>query len=263
MARSRKSPPRRPKPLAHSKETRASPARMDWLSRALARAGVMTLAEAEHAIQAGRVEVSGRVVKQPLAPLKPTDVVRVDGQRVALSAQTRVIVFHKPMDVVTAPGEGGVFEVLSSVLPDELRTFQWHAVGRLDRNTTGLLLFTNDEQFVAHATSPETHLTKRYVAQVQGQLDDARLEPLRRGMELDDGPTRPAKARIRGPHEVEILLTEGRNHQVKRMLGEVGLPVRALHREAVGGLELDVELGGWRLLEPEEIREKLHYEPRG
>jgi 23S rRNA pseudouridine2605 synthase/16S rRNA pseudouridine516 synthase len=62
---------------------------------------------------------------------------------------------------------------------------------------------------------------------------------------------------------VEILLTEGRNHQVKRMLGEVGLPVRALHREAVGGLELDVELGGWRLLEPEEIREKLHYEPRG
>ena len=207
--------------------------------------------------------VSSRVVKQPFTPLKPTDTVRVDGHPVSLAPSTRVVAFHKPPDTVTAPGEGGVFYLLNELLPDELRRFQWHAVGRLDCNTTGLLLFTNDEQLVGHVTSPGKHLPKRYVAEVQGQLDDARLEPLRRGMVLDDGPTRPALARIRGPHEVEVTLTEGRNHQVKRMLGEVGLPVRRLHREAVGGVVLDVPEGGWRLLAPEEIRDGLGYAPRG
>lgn len=257
MGRSR--PPRRPKDAPE----RSPAERLDWLSRALARAGVMSLPEAEAAIKAGRVEVSGRVVKQPLTPVKPADVVRIDGQRVSLAPSTHVIAFHKPAGVVTAPGEGGVFELLDARLPDELRHYQWHAVGRLDRNTTGLLLFTNDERLVAHVTSPATRLPKRYVAEVQGELEDEKLEPLRRGMELDDGPTRPAQARRRGPREVEVTLTEGRNHQVKRMLGAVGLPVRRLHREAVGGVVLDVEEGGWRLLTPEEIREGLGYTPRG
>jgi len=241
----------------------SSSERQDWLSRALSRAGVMTLPEAESAIKAGRVEVGGRVVKQPLAPLDPASVVRVDGHRVALTPETKVLAFHKPAGVVTAPGEGGVFALLDAVLPDDLRRFQWHAVGRLDRNTTGLLLFTNDERLVGHVTSPTQHLPKRYLAEVQGQLEDDRLSPLRRGVELDDGPARPAQARIRGPLQVEIILTEGKNHQVKRMLGAVGLPVRRLHREAVGRVELDVEEGAFRLLSQEEIRSGLGYTPRG
>jgi len=257
MARPR--PPKRPAPNPEH----PSAERKDWLSRALARAGVMTLSEAELAIRAGRVEVGGRVVRQPFTPLEPSAVVRVDGQRVALEAETKVIAFHKPAGAVTAPGEGGVFVLLDAALPDALRRYQWHAVGRLDRNTTGLLLFTNDERLVGHVTAPERHLPKRYVAEVQGQLSDEKLEPLRRGMELDDGPARPAKARIRGPHQVEVILTEGRNHQVKRMLGAVGLPVRRLHREAVGGVALDVEEGGYRLLTPEEIQSGLGYTPRG
>jgi 23S rRNA pseudouridine2605 synthase/16S rRNA pseudouridine516 synthase len=95
-----------------------------------------------------------------------------------------------------------------------------------------------------------------------GKLDEAKLEPLRQGIVLHDGPARPARAVVRAPGLVELTLTEGRNHQVKRMLGELGLPVTKLHREAVGGLELDVPPGACRLLTEQEIREALGYLPR-
>jgi 23S rRNA pseudouridine2605 synthase/16S rRNA pseudouridine516 synthase len=137
-------------------------------------------------------------------------------------------------------------------------------VGRLDVESTGLLLFTNDDKFVAHATSPDTRLPKRYVATVFSIADDARVEPLRQGMTLDDGPARPAKVVVRDEHTVEVTLTEGRHHQVKRMLGAVGLPVRALHREAVGNVDLkDIPESSFRLLSDEEIRQALRYEGRG
>ena len=238
----------------------------DWIGRALARAGLLPPDEAEKAILAGRVNLRGEVVREPLALLRPTDEVRLDGRRVNLAAPTHVLMFHKPAGCVvsnrTEAGLPTVFELLGAALTPELARFGWHALGRLDRNTTGILLFSNDERLVGHATLPKTHLPKRYLAQVQGTPDDARLEPLRRGMSLDDGPTLPAKVRLRGPHEVELTLTEGRSHQVKRMLGAVGLPVRRLHREAVGRVVLDVPEGKWRLLSEEEVRDGLGFRPR-
>lgn len=219
----------------------------------------MPAAEADEAIRAGRVWLSGRIVRQPLTPVRPGDEIRIDGHKVSLVAPTRVIAFHKPAGVVTAPGEGGVFELLVHALPPELSRFEWHAVGRLDRNTTGLLLFTNDERLVEHVTTPATHLPKRYVAQVQGTATDEKVDPLRRGITLDDGPARPAKVKVVDASTVELTLTEGRNHQVKRMLGAVGLPVRALHRASVGGVELDVSLGELRLLTDDEVRRGLGY----
>lgn len=237
--------------------------RQDWLARALSRSGVMTLSEAEDAIRAGRVSVMGRVVKVPMAMVQPGDEVKVDGHPVALKRQTRVLMFHKPRGVVTERSARGVeddvFTLLHAQLSEELSTYEWHAVGRLDRNTTGLLLFTNDERFVAHATSPAAKLGKKYVARVQGELNDEKLEPLRRGMTLDDGLARPAKVKIRSAHEVEVVLTEGRNHQVKRMLGAVGLPVNALHREGIGKLLLDVGEGEVRELTADEIRQALNF----
>jgi len=233
----------------------------DWIARALARAGLLPPDAAQAAVRAGRVTINGREAREPLTVLRPGDEVRLDGRPVELQARTRVLLFHKPAGVVTSTvdpeGQGTVFERLAAVLPPQLRGYGWHAVGRLDRNTTGLLLFTNDERFVAHATRPETHLPKRYVATVQGRADDAKLEPLRRGITLDDGPARPALATLRGPDVVELTLTEGRNHQVKRMLAAVGLPVRALHREAAGELVLDVPEGAVRELSAGEIRELL------
>lgn len=239
----------------------------DWLSRALSRAGVLPLPQAEAAIREGRVRLDARVQREPLAPVTSTSRVEVDGQPVSLTWRTRVLMLHKPAGVVThgrdPEGHGTVTDVLVAAMPNELQRFGWHTVGRLDRDTTGLLLFTNDEKFVQHATSPETHLAKRYVARVGVQVSDKKLEPLRVGVKIDDGElTRPAKAKPRGDDSVELTLFEGRFHQVKRMLNAVNLPTLALHREAVGKLELDVPERGCRELSDAEVREALGFEPR-
>ncbi len=267
---SRKPPPRRSAPQLTKQlanpgrwEGKAKP---DWLARAIARAGVLPQEDAQAAIEAGRVTVNGRVVKQHLAPVPPGATVKVDGVPLPTAAPTRVLAFHKPAELLTSTvGQhrvGTVFEVLLPQLPPDLARFTWHAVGRLDRGTTGLLLFTNDEKLLAHVTSPDSRLPKRYVATVFSEADDEKVEPLRRGMTLDDGERlRPAGVTVRDPHTVEVTVTEGRNHQVKRMLGEVGLPVRALHREAVGGVTLDVAEGTWRLLTDTEVSEGLGYPP--
>lgn len=251
---------KRRRPLPGKSEDRP---RVDWLSRAIARSGYMTLEDAEAAIRAGRVTIFGRVVKQPMAMLQPGDEVKIDGHLLSLKRETKVLMFHKPAGVITAQDDrhalDTVFSLLRNQLPPELHSYEWHAVGRLDRGTTGILLFTNDERFVAHATSPDTKLGKRYVAQVQGTPTEEQLEPLRHGIDLEDGRTRPAKVVLRGPSEVVVTLTEGRNHQVKRMLGAVGFPVKALHREAIGKLQLDVEPGQFRELTPEEISGPLGF----
>ncbi|MEW5740958.1 MAG: pseudouridine synthase [Myxococcota bacterium] len=260
--------PRQPPRWLQAARQRASPEEGDdWLSRALSRAGVAPLAEAEHLIHSGRVTVDGKVVRQPLAPVKAAACVEVDGQRVDVRPTTRVLMFHKPKGLVTAAsdaeGEGTVFEALLRVLPAGLQRFGWHAVGRLDRDTTGLLLFTNDERFVAHATRPETHLPKRYVAKVGAAVTEDKLARLRRGVEVEKGVTsRPAEARAREKDVVELTLTEGRYHQVKRMLNAVGLPTLSLHREAVGGLTLDVMEGAFREVTDAEVRDALSYTPR-
>jgi pseudouridine synthase len=237
-----------------------------WLSRALARAGVLPLAEAEQAIREGRVTVDGVVANEPLSPVRDGARVRVDHELVSLAFHTRVLLFHKPAGLIThgsdPEGIGTVFEGLARVLPPALRNFGWHAVGRLDRDTTGLLLFTNDERFVAHATQPATHLPKRYLATVGADVTPRALEALRRGIELDDGPTRPAVAKARGPRQVELTLTEGKYHQVKRMLQHVGLPTLTLHREAVGDLTCDVPVGAFRELTSVELTAGLRYLPR-
>ncbi|AFE10163.1 RsuA family pseudouridine synthase [Corallococcus coralloides DSM 2259] len=237
----------------------------DWLTRALGRAGVLPRAEAEQAIRDGRVEVDGRVEREPFAPVGEGTRVRVDGVERALTRQVRVLMFHKTSGPVVhgsdPEGVGTVFERLRAVLPPELQGFEWYAVGRLDRDTTGLLLFTNDEQLVRHSTAPETHLPKRYVARVEGQPPEPALARLREGLMLEDGPTRPAEAVLRAPDVVALTLTEGRHHQVKRMLAAVGHPVLALHREAVGQVVLDVAEGAWRELSGAEVAQGLGFQP--
>jgi 23S rRNA pseudouridine2605 synthase/16S rRNA pseudouridine516 synthase len=241
--------------------------KLDWLSRALARSGVMPLSEAEGAIRQGRVTVRGRVVRQPLAALRPDDVVTVDGVRVARRAPVHVLAFHKPEGAVTskadAAGRGTVFDLLRDKLPPQLARFEWHAIGRLDRMTSGLLLFTNDERVVAHVTSPKSKLPKRYRATVGAKVEAAKLAPLLRGVKLDDGPAKAEEVERLSASEVALVLTEGRFHQVKRMLGAVGLPVLRLHREAVGGLSLDVAPGEFRPLTPDEIERGLRFDLGG
>ncbi len=239
----------------------ANAAKGDWLARALGRAGVLNPDEINDAIAQGRVRIDGKLQNKPFAPVKNGARVTVDGQEVDLTRRTRVLMLHKPKGVVSAGRDqrGTVFDVLNAALTPELARFNWHAVGRLDVDTTGLLLFTNDERLVGHATSPATHLPKRYLATVHAKATDAMLAPLREGVTLDDGPARPAQTKVRQSGLVELTLTEGRNHQVKRMLAAVGLPVLELHREAIGDVVLDVEVGQLRELSAEEIHAGLSY----
>jgi len=141
-------------------------------------------------------------------------------------------------------------------------------VGRLDRDTTGLLLFTTDGDLAQNLLHPSKHVWKTYLAVVDGLMADRELDPLRRGIELDDGPCQPARCRIvgtrpeQGATEVEVVIREGRKNQVKRMLSRVRHPVIALHRSRFGPLELsDLPEGSWRPLTASEIDALTH--PKG
>jgi pseudouridine synthase len=238
----------------------------DFLSRALARAGVLPPVDAERAIHEGRVRVDGKVTTQPVTPLTAASIVELDRVKVDVTPTTKVLAFHKPKGLIVqgrdAEGIGTVFERLYALLPPTLRGFGWLAVGRLDRDTTGLLLFTNDERFVAHATSPDTKLPKRYVATVSGRISDEKLSRLRSGVDLGELRSRPAGATQRSQTLVELTLTEGKFHQVKRMLNAVGLATLELHREAVGDFVLDTPLDTLRELTDDEVEGRLRYSPR-
>ncbi len=170
------------------------------------------------------------------------------------------VVYAIPGRSESKPAAGAVVSLLGSGLSTTANQAGTFSLSPLE-DTTGLLLFSNDERFVAHATSPETKLPKRYLARVSGQVTEPKLEQLRQGLRLDEeeAPTRPAKARQLPDARVELTLTEGRHHQVKRMLGAVGLPVLALHREAIGTLQVDVPEGQCRLLSEDEVRTLLGY----
>ncbi len=222
----------------------------------------MPLEQAEHAVKEGRVTVSGRVVRQPMAALQAGDLVRLDGHALDLTAKTRVLAYHKPAGVdVTSNRERDktptVFEKLAELLTPELAGYTWHAVGRLDRDTTGLLLFTNDERLVAHVTSPESKLPKIYRAKVSGKLTAERLSPLTKGFQADGQTFAPARFEVLDSSEIELTLTEGKNHQVKRMLGAAGYPVLALERIGVGGVRLDLPVGDLRELSADEVQKGL------
>jgi pseudouridine synthase len=252
-----------PKWLQASRAQNESQAK-DFLVRALGRAGVMPVKLAEEAVAAKRITVNRKVVTEPFSPLLANDVVHVDGHPVSIKWHTRALMFHKTKGLVTAGSDpeniGTVFEALRAELSLEMNRFEWHAIGRLDRDTTGLLLFTNDEKLVAHATRPETHLPKRYVAQVSGTVNAEKIKRLQTGVSIaKDVTSIPAQVRQLSEREVELTITEGKFHQVKHMLLAVKLPTLALHRNAVGSLELDIPLGAFRELTPLEIVENLRF----
>ncbi|MBK9071397.1 MAG: rRNA pseudouridine synthase [Myxococcales bacterium] len=173
-----------------------------------------------------------------------------------------VLAMNKPAGVVCSRvdqhGGGTVFEFLRPQLTPAQRRRTWHCVGRLDKQTTGLLLFTDEPAFVAHATQPETHLPKTYIADVGGDATQAKLEPLRNGITLHDGPCRPARVEALAARQVRITITEGRNHQVKHMLAAVKLPVLRLHREAIGSLVLPSSLVAGAIVEIDQAMLQAH-----
>ena len=219
------------------------------LNAFLARAGVASRRKADELIKAGRVIVNGEP-GQLNTFVERRDRVEVDGQLVALQRLAYVLL-HKPAGVVTTArdphGRRTVVELVD--LPERVVP-----VGRLDADTTGALLLTNDGELAHRLAHPRYGVEKTYVADVEGEPDDAALRALAEGVDLEDGRSAPARARRLAPSRVELVLYEGRKHQVKRMLEAVGHPVRRLHRSRYAGLTVEgLEPGAWRELTGDEL----------
>jgi 23S rRNA pseudouridine2605 synthase len=219
------------------------------LNAFLARAGVASRRGADELIKAGRVRVNGEP-GQLNTFVGAGDTVEVDGRAVA-AQQLAYVLLHKPAGIVTTARDPQGRPTVVDLVPHEARIVP---VGRLDADTTGALLLTNDGPLAHRLAHPRYGVEKLYVAAVEGDPDETALRRLREGVELEDGATAPAGARRLGPGRIELTLHEGRNHQVKRMCAAVGHPVRRLHRVGYAGLTLDrLAEGEWRELTAPEV----------
>jgi len=230
------------------------------LDRLLSRRGVCSRAEAVRLVAAGRVAVNGAVARSANQWVDTShDAVTVDGAPLR-SAAHRYLLLHKPKDCVTTrsdeKGRRTIYDLLGAEAQGERG---WLApVGRLDRDTTGLLLLTSDHDLGERLTNPDSHVPRTYRVKATTRLTDEQLAELARGVRLDDGPTRPALAeRVRDTSTRTILdltITEGRNRQVRRMLEAVGSGVLELKRTAIGPLTLEgLAVGRWRELTGREV----------
>jgi 23S rRNA pseudouridine2605 synthase len=219
------------------------------LNAYLARAGVASRRRADELIKAGRITVNGEAGRLNTF-VAARDLVELDGRAVELQPLTYVVL-HKPAGTVTTARDPQGRRTVVDLVDQEARVVP---VGRLDADTTGALLLTNDGELAHRLAHPRYEVEKVYEAEVEGEPSDEALERLRAGVELEDGLTAPARVRCLGPNTVELAIHEGRKHQVKRMLAAVGHPVRRLHRSVYAGLSLEgLEPGAWRELEPFEV----------
>jgi 23S rRNA pseudouridine2605 synthase len=221
------------------------------LNAYLARAGVASRRRADELIKAGRVRVNGEP-GQLNTYVDSNDRVEVDGRRVA-PQRLAYVLLHKPAGVVTTLSDPQGRPTVVELVRHEARVVP---VGRLDADTTGVLLLTNDGPLAHRLAHPRYGVEKVYEVDVDADVTEDALRRLRAGVELDDGPTAPAPASRRGPRRIELTLHEGRKHQVKRMCEAVGLPVARLHRSRYAGLTADdLRPGMWRELKETEVAE--------
>ena len=222
----------------------------------LSRAGVATRRQAERMIDAGRVSVNGRTIAEQGVRVVPgEDVVRLDDVVVEPVA-TRWIVLHKPPGTLSTRTDPHGGRTVYDVLPDWAKGLRY--VGRLDRDTTGLLLMTNDGDAAARLAHPRLRVEREYVAVVRGTLTARSVRALKDGVELEDGLARPKRVRRIGSEggktTLSLVLTEGRKREVRRMLKAVGHPVESLQRVRFGPFELGgLPEGAWRDTRPAEM----------
>jgi 23S rRNA pseudouridine2605 synthase len=204
------------------------------LAKFLAHGGIASRRGAEKIIAAGRVSVGDRVVTDPARDVEEGDEVRVDGSLVGAEAR-EVWVVNKPAGVVSTSREPGKRPAVVSLVDSQARLYP---VGRLDIDSTGLLLLTNDGELANRLTHPRYEVAKAYRVELRRPPSEGDLQRLAGGVELDDGPTAPAEVRRLGERGAEIVLREGRNRQVRRMAEAVGNEVVTLRRVRFGPIEL-------------------------
>jgi pseudouridine synthase len=235
---------------------RKSETTLKTLERVFSKAGCGSRTDARSWIGAGRVQVNGKTVQNPDRWVDPArDRITLDGKRLQAAAKTYILLY-KPKGYLTTAhdpeGRPTVYDLTAGA-------GTWLSpVGRLDLDTSGLLLMTNDTAFAERVTNPDHKVAKTYQIKTATILDDEQIERLRQGVELSDGPTRPAVVRrLRdGPKRtyLEMTITEGRNRQVRRMIEAVGSKVQKLVRTAIGGVGIgELKIGEWRSLRAEEL----------
>jgi 23S rRNA pseudouridine2605 synthase len=235
-----------------------SPTARHGLARVLSRLGVCSRSEAVRRIESGRVRVNGELARDPELPADAaTDLIEMDG--VPLQARERVcIAVNKPRGLVVSTSDERGRDTVYALLQGA--TLPWLApVGRLDKASEGLLLMSNDPAWAARLTDPEAHVAKTYRVQVRGLPDPTTFERLRTGVVDKDERLSAQSVRVIGGGDknawLEIVLVEGRNRQIRRMLAACGHDVLRLMRVAIGPLELgDLPKGAWRVLTDAEIR---------
>ncbi len=238
------------------------------LARFLAHAGIASRRHAEKLIAGGHVQVNGVTVTTQGTRIDPArDRVSVDGKPVVAPVKHVYILLHKPVGYITTTSDPRGRPTVLDLLPEELRRLRVYPVGRLDIDTSGLLLLTNDGDFALHVTHPRYSMEKQYHALVQGCPGRAELEALRRGVEFtgDDGrrhTSAPARVEVLrnvgGDCWLSLSIHEGRKRQVRRMLAAIGHKVLELKRVAIGPLKLgDLPVGKWRYLTEEEVKQLM------
>ena len=229
------------------------------LAKYLATSGVASRRASEPLIRAGRVTLNGETVTDPARDVGPEDAVAVDGKPVAHGHIERVVyALNKPAGVVSTARDPQGRPTVVTMVP---QTERLYPVGRLDIDTTGLILLTNEGDLAHRLTHPSFEVEKTYRAVVSGPpVREPELRALRDGIDLDDGRTAPAKVRRVAADTIEITIHEGRKRQVKRMCEAVGHPVKRLERVAFGPLALgELPRGRWRKLSPAEVDELTEF----
>ncbi len=222
------------------------------LQKLLARAGVASRRVVEEMIEAGRITVNGEVAELGRRADPETDAIEVDGVLVGVRPDTVWYLLNKPAGVVSTASDPQGRPTVVDLVPSEPRVFP---VGRLDADTEGLLLLTNDGEVTHRLTHPSYGVEKEYLAHVEGVPSRGALRSLREGVQLEDGPTAPASASMVSPGVVKLVIHEGRNRQVRRMCEAIGHPVVRLVRTRIGPIA-DPKLppGEWRPLRQDEVR---------
>jgi 23S rRNA pseudouridine2605 synthase len=221
------------------------------LAKFLAHSGVASRRKAEELIGAGRVRVGGRVVTDPARDVDEASGVEVDGRPVNPEPR-EVWMLHKPAGVVSTAREPGRRRAVTELIPSRRRLYP---VGRLDADTTGLILLTNDGELANRLTHPRFEVPRTYRARLRRPPSEEQVAALRRGVQLDDGLTAPARVRRVSPRVLDLTIHEGRNRQVRRMAEAVGNEVVELARVAFGSLRLgELAEGDSRRLRAAEVR---------
>lgn len=229
------------------------------LDKLVADTGISRL-DAKKLIAGGRVTVDGKVQKDPGFSVTEANEVSVGGESITHKAHIHIMI-HKPGGVLTATEDARGQKTVADFLPFAFLKRKIGPVGRLDKDVTGLVLMTTDGQLAHRLISPKWEVTKRYRAVVEGKLDEECVLAFKTGIEFKDFTAKPAGLEILSANEDEsvclVYVTEGKFHQVKRMLQAVGHPVKHLHREKIAMIELDESLaeGEWRELTDSEIHD--------